>query len=375
MNPHAVLHDPSASVLMAVLLSLCLLLCGWAWRRRSAPYAWWEAAALAAAAIGCGAAVLHPVSLWLGAWLQATAVLLSLAMVARLGQRRPSAVLATASVVAAVALLAGASAVLPVVWVWAICASAMAASLLAVVPVVGRARARNRAEQAGFLVFMLLAGVVAALAVAAWTSRMVPTWLVYAIAVGSLAHAVALLVSVWVDVRRAGWRQLLAQKAPFPLTGRAAFAAHCGPFPVERGFTAMVLCEVDDVPRHHRAQAQAIAQQVLRRVAQQLQHSLREGDVVAHLGGAEFALALRDIAPEAAQALMARITHNLAGLHWGRKADLRPLTMHCAVVEVRPQDSVDHALHRADVALYQLQDPRPEAPAETVLPAHHWRTL
>ena len=93
--------------------------------------------------------------------------------------------------------------------------------------------------------------------------------------------------------------------------------------------------------------------EVLRRMAQTLQQRLRASDVIARLGGEEFAVVLPDTDLEGARAIAQSIVESMA-------AQEDPLvgriTVSAGISSLRAQqDSVHEMLRRSDAALYEAK--------------------
>ncbi|MEG2280912.1 MAG: GGDEF domain-containing protein [Comamonas sp.] len=143
------------------------------------------------------------------------------------------------------------------------------------------------------------------------------------------------------------------------LLSRRAFDAVCGSHPAAQQITVLVLCDLDNFQRINNQFGATVGNEVLRSFAQLLQASVREGDYVARIGGEEFGMALRDIDMDNAQVLIQRITHSMRQQQWGGKAAAAvgdPLTASFGLAMVRENDSLQQALHRADVLLCQAKD-------------------
>lgn len=143
------------------------------------------------------------------------------------------------------------------------------------------------------------------------------------------------------------------------LTGvlnRSGFELNCGPRPIEKAITVMALCELDHFPRMQQQLGSQISHEVLQHFAQLLQDSVREGDWVARIGEQEFALALCNLEVADARALVLRIKNSLCQQAWAHKGQQGPITVSFSVVQLREHDSLNLALHRADVLLCQAKE-------------------
>ena len=145
--------------------------------------------------------------------------------------------------------------------------------------------------------------------------------------------------------RNSGYRDVVTN-----LLNRSGLEVVCGALPAASRITVVVLCELKD-KKHPRYAMGACSALALQCFAQLLLRSVREGDFVARIGSQEFALALRDLVMAQAQALVQRIQ---AGLP--RFASLDSCRASFGLALVHEMDSLDTALHRADVALYQSKE-------------------
>lgn len=172
--------------------------------------------------------------------------------------------------------------------------------------------------------------------------------------VGAAVFSAAVVACVWAESPR----HLRSKNDRDVLTGlmsRQAFEQSCGARPAEQHIRFMVLCDVDDFQRVNQQFGKTVGDEVLSQFALLLQTSVRTGDVVARMGGEEFALALRHIGSDHAHALVQRIVTAMAQQHWASK--LNPaLTASFGVAVVREDDSLNVVLHRADVLLCQAKD-------------------
>lgn len=135
------------------------------------------------------------------------------------------------------------------------------------------------------------------------------------------------------------------------LLNRSGLDVVCGALPAASGITVVVLCELRGKQQRARKASVACSALTLQFFAQLLQRSVREGDFVARIGAEEFVLALRDLDMAQAQALVARIETQLP-----RFSLLESCRASFGLAQVHEMDSLDMALHRADVALYQSKE-------------------
>ena len=151
------------------------------------------------------------------------------------------------------------------------------------------------------------------------------------------------------------------------LTGlltRSGFESMCGPDPVQQHITAVVVCDLDHFQRVNQKFGAEVGDHVLRHFAELLQTSVREGDVVARLGGEEFGMALRNIDRAGANALVQRIADSLRQQRWANQSGIGPLTATFGIVMLQEKDSLEVAMHHADVLMYQAKEARSDRLAQ-----------
>jgi diguanylate cyclase (GGDEF)-like protein len=91
----------------------------------------------------------------------------------------------------------------------------------------------------------------------------------------------------------------------------------------------------------------------LRHAARAIAGSLRETDLVARWGGEEFLLLMPDTEEAGASRLLARICDCLASAAPGCAGLSAPLTATFGAAGIRPGESLEKLLRRADQALYR----------------------
>lgn len=229
----------------------------------------------------------------------------------------------------------------------------MAALLAHVVLAIGPVALRHSMERNLLLVYCV---VCVSIACIPWLHlEAMPGEPMLWLLLGAVVFSGAMVACVWAESPR----HLRAAHDRDELTGllsRPAFDKACGARPAEQHIRFMVLCDLDHFQRVNQQFGPSVGDEVLRQFAHLLQASVRTGDVVARLGGEEFALALRHIDPAHAHALVQRVVDAMAQQHGFSKLSAGPLTASFGVAMVREEDSVDIALHRADVLLCQAKD-------------------
>ena len=114
----------------------------------------------------------------------------------------------------------------------------------------------------------------------------------------------------------------------------------------------LLMVDVDRFKSVNDRFSHGVGDEVLRQVAQLLGGTHRESDRVGRYGGEEFALLLPLGHDEAAPALAERLRARVQGHDWSRLADGLAVTVSGGWVRVRPQESFESAVARADALLY-----------------------
>ena len=138
------------------------------------------------------------------------------------------------------------------------------------------------------------------------------------------------------------------------LVNRGAFAAALerldahGPHPV-----GVLMVDLDELKRTNDEQGHAAGDAMLRRVAEVLKDTFRSDDVIARIGGDEFAILTwgRDV--QAVEALSARLTE--AVQQHNREHDATPLRLSIGVAIAETGMSVSAALQDADKRMYSMK--------------------
>lgn len=341
-----------------LLWALLGLLAVLVWRRhRQHPYLLWLTAAWLCAGVASTAACwmgprgVQQVSIGLFAWL--AAVLTAQATVMRFGRRLR---MSTVAAITGIALVAGvylayqqpAAQALQKWWAFSV-----AVLLGHVLLTMWRLALRHGMERNLLLIYSAVCVLIAASPWLSADSLPVPHMLLLPLC--AAVFTAAMVACVWAESPC----HLRAEHDRDVLTGllsRQAFEKACGQRPAEQQIRFMVLCDLDHFQRVNQQFGKKVGDEVLRHFAQLLQTSVRTGDVVARVGGEEFVLALRHIDQAHAQALVQRIVDAMAQQHWASKLSIGPLTASFGVAMVREEDSLDLALHRADVLLCQAKD-------------------
>jgi len=117
---------------------------------------------------------------------------------------------------------------------------------------------------------------------------------------------------------------------------------------------AVAMLDLDRFKQINDEAGHAAGDAVLRQVAHALRAALRPGDVLARMGGEEFALMFQDISPEDALPLLERLRDTVRHTVPHPVSPLRKVTLSGGVAAVQGPDmaAVEAALSAADTALY-----------------------
>lgn len=121
---------------------------------------------------------------------------------------------------------------------------------------------------------------------------------------------------------------------------------------------AVAMLDLDRFKQINDQAGHAAGDAVLRGVAQALRAALRPGDVLARMGGEEFALIFQDAAPEDALPLLERLRDAVRRTVPHPISPLRKVTLSGGVAAVQGPDmaAVEAALSAADTALYAAKE-------------------
>lgn len=244
---------------------------------------------------------------------------------------------------------------------WMLGALALGAVLAHVLPVLWRRAVRYRAD-------VWLRG-----------SYTVGTLLVLGMSVGAdrtLCVAAGLLLTLMLSLCMLGcvWRDTgpvvdtaVCRDELTALLDRAGLEALWNAARTAHGITVVALCEFKPTVRADAAQVETATPEALCEFAQLLRASVREGDWVARTGQQEFVLGMHAMDMAQVWALEARIQTALLSA-----PALAGYTASFGMAPVQGADTLDMAVHRADVALHQAKEdgvPRTSV-GQTVLVAY-----
>ena len=116
---------------------------------------------------------------------------------------------------------------------------------------------------------------------------------------------------------------------------------------------SVVIFDLDHFKMINDRVGHAVGDEALRQVGRCTRDTLRELDVAGRLGGDEFAVLLPNTSVSDAMAVAARIVAKLE--HRQVAPRIAPLSLSFGVVQMRANERIGEALHRADQALYEAK--------------------
>jgi diguanylate cyclase (GGDEF)-like protein/PAS domain S-box-containing protein len=120
---------------------------------------------------------------------------------------------------------------------------------------------------------------------------------------------------------------------------------------------SVVIMDLDNFKRINDEHGHAAGDAILKAVVDECRGLLRAGDLLARIGGEEFAMALPEIGQDGALRAAERIRKRMFSTHWSvEKAEIR-FTVSLGVAQCQVDDETpDDSLKRADRALYAAKD-------------------
>ncbi len=113
--------------------------------------------------------------------------------------------------------------------------------------------------------------------------------------------------------------------------------------------------DVDHFKTINDSYGHAIGDRALVAVAAALRNSLRQSDVVARIGGDEFAMLASALSLRQAESRLRMLNASLSGMSFQGVSSPLKLTVSCGVAECSAGDTVESLMERADAALYQAK--------------------
>jgi len=121
----------------------------------------------------------------------------------------------------------------------------------------------------------------------------------------------------------------------------------------QAGSSTVMMFDIDHFKHINDLLGHANGDEALRQVAHCLRDVLREQDVAGRLGGDEFAVLLPQTSVNDAMAAASRIVARLIDRQIAPQS--APLSLSFGVVQMKAEESLTEALHRADQALYEAK--------------------
>ncbi|MBI3348460.1 MAG: diguanylate cyclase [Burkholderiales bacterium] len=118
---------------------------------------------------------------------------------------------------------------------------------------------------------------------------------------------------------------------------------------------ALALLDIDNFKKLNDSLGHHAGDIALKSLAERTQASLRPGDMVARYGGEEFVLMLPSTPLDEAQAVLVRLQRSLSAALFNHEGKDVFVTFSAGVTLYRPGETLEAALDRADVALYEAK--------------------
>ncbi len=118
---------------------------------------------------------------------------------------------------------------------------------------------------------------------------------------------------------------------------------------------ALALLDIDNFKKLNDSLGHHAGDIALKSLAERAQASLRPGDMVARYGGEEFVLMLPDTPLDEAQQVLVRLQRSLSAALFQHEGKDVFVTFSAGVTLYRPGETLEAALDRADVALYEAK--------------------
>ncbi len=118
----------------------------------------------------------------------------------------------------------------------------------------------------------------------------------------------------------------------------------------------LIMCDIDDFKKVNDLYGHRSGDEVLRTVANILQHELRGEDLVARYGGEEFAILLPNTSLREASAVAERLRKKVEEATINSDGNSIKVTISLGLAQSRPADGPDDIVKRADKSLYLAKD-------------------
>lgn len=119
--------------------------------------------------------------------------------------------------------------------------------------------------------------------------------------------------------------------------------------------TAVLMLDLDHFKAINDRLGHLTGDEVLRQVAGRIRSTLRETDKVGRYGGEEFVVILPATDLTEGKAVAEHIRNGVASMRWPMVDQALWVTLSCGVTEIRPGDTVEDVVGRADAALYEAK--------------------
>jgi len=117
----------------------------------------------------------------------------------------------------------------------------------------------------------------------------------------------------------------------------------------------LCLIDVDYFKKINDTYGHAAGDQVLKRIALAIQETIRKTDCFGRYGGEEFLLLLVEADARAARSFADRIRENIEKMHFPEMPEEQGVTISIGVAQYRHHEAIEHAISRADMALYEAK--------------------
>ena len=119
---------------------------------------------------------------------------------------------------------------------------------------------------------------------------------------------------------------------------------------------ALLFIDVDGLKMINDSFGHSVGDDALIKVSELLQSGIRASDCVARLGGDEFAILLEHADEHVARQAAARLANLVADCDLQSAGTALPLSIAVGVALIRPDDSAEEVIARADTEMYRVKD-------------------